>query len=133
MQTLAAEDFVQPEMKDGQQIYNQNGLRMVLLSASIDNWGDCVLEFYLENTGEEFMLVSDQGIYINDVESGAYLWTGLRPNSRTICQVNVYDEAELKLQDLEDLKTMRMELCIQDSEVWDSETNIYDTVDIDFS
>ncbi len=133
LQTLAAEYFVQPEVKDGQQIYNQNGLRMVLLSASIDDGGDCVLEFYLENTGEEFLTVADQGIYINDVESGSWLWGGLRPGTRTIYQINVYDGAELKLQDLEDLETARIELCIQNGQVWDLETSVYDTVTFDFS
>lgn len=113
LMTDAAGDYIQKTDDSGWELYNQNGVRMVLKAAQLDDYGDCTLTLFLENTTEDLVNVSDRGVYLNGEETLGMLWSSLMPQSRAIDHIYLYDMEELDIADLADIQEVLIDLHIE--------------------
>ena len=68
-----------------------------------DNYGDYELDFYLENLSESVISISTPVIRINGVEADGYLWSTLRPGTRSNCAVYLYADGVDSLEQIEEI------------------------------
>lgn len=106
-------DYIQTVDDSGLELYNQNGVRILLKDTGMDDYGDWNATFYLENHTDELVAVSDMGIWINEEESGAMLWSILMPQTRAIEHVWAYDMEELDIQSEADIQEVFIDLDIR--------------------
>lgn len=86
------------------ELYNQDGLRIVLESMELTSYGEGSMRLYAENTSNRTVLLSEQEILVNGEESYGMFWTILRPDTRTVQQVWF---GELQEQGIDDLSQIR--------------------------
>ena len=109
LKTDAAPIYEQPAFPDGWGLYISDDIKMNLVNCA-DNYGDYELDFYLENLSESVISISTPVIRINGVEADGYLWTTLRPDTRSNCEVYLYADG---VDTLEQIEEISMDLLIE--------------------
>lgn len=133
LMTDAIGTYVQKVDDSGWELYSQNGVRIVLKSTELDDYGDCTFTLFMENTTEDLVNIYDQGVYVNEEETLGMLWASLMPISRTITYIYVYDVEEMDIQDLEDIQEVLIDLHIEyidglDLQNWQVEETVNTTI-----
>lgn len=130
---LQTSDFgvEQPVDDRGLLVYDAGGVRIVFRNAEVDEYGDCTLTFFAENLSSKTVNIGDTGICINGQEVDCLLWCNLRPDTRAVHHVYIFDIDELKIKKTSQLEEITLNLYLQDAETWDAAEAVCETVTID--
>lgn len=123
LETDIADGFVQPVDDSGWEMHVDDNLRMVCQGAEISPYGECDLQFYLENLSDEIVSVSTEGIWINGEEVPGFLWDILRPETRAVDSLCIYDLEELEITQLGQINEIYIEYMVeyyQDDQIVDT-------------
>lgn len=122
----------QPYIPEGKVLYDQEGVRILLCSTEVGEYGDCDMTLYLENNTDDLVTLYDTGVYLNDQESIGSLWSALLPQSRAIAHIYLYEMDELDITDLADIQEVFLDLHIEYSDGQDlTNWKHLETVDTD--
>lgn len=136
LETAIAQDIVQTVDDSGETLYDDNGVRVVL--KSVDNrYDDCyTMTLYLENTTEETVTFSDNGIFLNGEETDGMLWNILPPNTRRVDRIYSYDLEQWGITDLSQIQDVAMELRIEfmeDMDQWIARETVNEKIWVELS
>lgn len=106
-------DYIQTIDDHGLELYNQNGVRILLQDTYLDDYGGWEAILYVENGSEDLVTVTDNGVWINEEESSTMLWSTLMPQTRSVEQLWVYDIEELDIENEEDIREVFIDLMVQ--------------------
>jgi hypothetical protein len=109
LRTEAFDTYEQPLFPDGWGLYISDDVKLNLINCA-DNFGDYELDFYIENLSESVISISTPVISINGVEADGYLWSTLRPGTRSLCDVYMYADG---VETLEQIEEISMDLLIE--------------------
>lgn len=124
LETDIADGFVQAVDDSGWEMHVDDSLRIVYRGATVSSYGECDLQFYLENLSDEIVSVSTEGIWINGEEVPGFLWDILRPETRAVDSLCAYDLEELEITQLEQINEIYIEYMVE----YYSDDEIVDTV-----
>lgn len=116
LDTDIAESYVQPVDDTGWEIYNQDGLRIVLQSMELYSYGESSMRLYAENTSNRTVMLYEQEILVNGEESYGIFWTTLRPGTRSVQTVWFGEMQEQGIDDLSQIQEVSMSLHIEFAE-----------------
>lgn len=116
LDTDIAESYVQPVDDKGWEIYNQDGLRIVLQSMEMYSYGESSMSLYAENTSNRTVMLYEQEILVNGEESYGMFWTTLRPGTRSVQTVWFGEMQEQGIDDLSQIQEIAMDLHIEIAE-----------------
>ncbi len=136
LETTIAQDFVQTVDDSGEILYEDKGVKLVF--KSVDNrYDDCyTMTLYLENTTEETVAFSDNGIFLNGEETDSMLWNILPPNTRRVDRIYFYDLEQWGITDLSQIQDMAIELYIEfieDLDQWTVRESVNEEIWVELS
>lgn len=105
--------YIQKVNDSGLELYNQNGVRILLKDTCLDDYGDWNATLYIENNTDDLVTVSDMGIWVNQEESNAMLWSILMPQTRAVEHVWVYGIGDLDIYSEADIREVFIDLDIR--------------------
>ena len=109
LRTDAAPIYEQPVFPEGWSLYISDDVKWNLVNCS-DNYGNYELDFYVENLSQSVISISTPVIRINGIQSDGYLWTTLRPGTRSNCELYLYADGVDALEEVEEIS---MDLLIE--------------------
>ena len=124
LKTDIAEGFVQTVDDSGWEMHRDENLRIVYQGAEIYEYGDGNLQFYLENLSAERVSVTVDVIYINGEPVSGFMWDVLRPETRAVDRLYIYDLEELDITELSQINEIYIEYMVE----YYSDDEIVDTV-----
>ena len=104
----------------GQLLFEDGKVRMIYRDAEMDGYGNIAITFFLENLSEQVVSVQADGLYINDQWHDAFFWVRLLPDTRCVEQTYLYDLNELGIESIADMKSVRMDMIVQNEETWEA-------------
>ena len=113
LETDIADGFTQTVDDSGWEMHPDDSLRIVYRGATVSSYGECDLQFYLENRSDEIVSVSTEGIWINGEEVPGFLWDILRPETRAVDSLCIYDLEELEITQLEQINEIYIEYMVE--------------------
>lgn len=108
----------------GWEMHRDENLRIVYQGAEIYEYGDGNLQFYLENLSAERVSVTVDVIYINGEPVSGFMWDVLRPETRAVDRLYIYDLEELDITELSQINEIYIEYMVE----YYSDDEIVDTV-----
>ena len=121
LRTDAAPIYEQPVFPEGWSLYISDDVKWNLVNCS-DNYGNYELDFYMENLSQSVISISTPVIYINGVQSDGYLWTTLRPGTRSNCEIYLYADGVDTLEEIEEISMEVLIEYVDGYEITDSRT-----------
>ena len=121
LRTDAAPIYEQPVFPEGWGLYISDDVKWNLVNCS-DNYGNYELDFYMENLSQSVISISTPVIYINGVQSDGYLWTTLRPGTRSNCEIYLYADGVDTLEEIEEISMEVLIEYVDGYEITDSRT-----------
>jgi len=118
LDTQIVDDYIQPVDDSGWELYNEDGLRIVLRSTEVSDYDDCSMILFLENETDRMVCLYDNGITLNGQGSSGVLWSTLLPHTRAIEEIYLYDLAALGIEDVSDMEEMTVELQMEYMTDW---------------
>ena len=109
LRTDAAPIYEQPVFPEGWSLYISDDVKWNLVNCS-DNYGNYELDFYVEHLSQSVISISTPVIRINGIQSDGYLWTTLRPGTRSNCEIYLYADG---VDTLEEIEEISMEVLIE--------------------
>lgn len=113
LKTDIADGFVQTVDDSGWQMHIDENLRMVYQGAEVSSYGDCDLRLYLENLTDENASVTTTLIKVNGEEVSGFLWDILRPGTRTMDSIYIYELEELDITQLSQITEVYLEYTVE--------------------
>lgn len=112
LQADVGSDFVQSVDDSGDEIYNQDGVRVVYQGPDGADCRDGELRFLIENDTSEFVDVYSSGIRVNGQTAELYLYSDLCPNTVSYTSVYLYPLQEQGIETIADIQSMELILVI---------------------
>jgi len=128
LRTDAAGDMAAAAEVSGEELYHQDGVRILLQEVAMSSYGDCDIAVYIENQSGRTVSVSSDVIKLDGQEISGFLWDTLRPDTRTFDSAYLYDLDELEIEELSQIGQITMELVIEFYDGWYVEDTVYETV-----
>ena len=101
----------------GEELVNQNGIRIVGKGVSDDSiWGSGVI-LYVENNTDEDILVTADDLSINGYMIDAYLYSVVKPGKKAIDTI-IFSSTDLEENDIESIDEISLSLDISDANTW---------------
>lgn len=113
LETDIADGFAQPVDDSGWEMHIDDSLRMVYRDAVVSPYGECDLQFYLENLSDEQISVSTTLLQVNGQEVPGFLWAILRPETRAVDSLCIYDLEELDITELSQINEIYIEYTVE--------------------
>lgn len=126
------EDYVQSVDDSGKEIYNKDGARVVYQGIKSVWYGDTVLMFFFENTGERNITIYADSVSANGTAVDTSFWADLLPNSRSLNGMSFYNLEALSLESPDQLTELEFTLHILDSDTWE-ELEVSDPIVMDLT
>ena len=121
LSTDAAPLSEQPLFPEGWSLYISDDVKLNLVNCW-DNYGNYELDFHMENLSQSVISLSTPVIHINGAQSDGYLWTTLRPGTRSNCEIYLYADGVDTLEEIEEVSMDLLIEYIDGFEVLDSRT-----------
>lgn len=102
IETDIADSYEQPDFMDGWDLYRDEDLEVRLVSTALYA-NDCELLLYMENLSGQTMGVSVPESEINGKPVEGNLWTVLRPGTKVLATVYLYDGENASLDQFEEI------------------------------
>ena len=126
----AAYGLKQPVDDRGLLLWEADGVRLLFRQARVSSYDTGTMIFFVENMSERSVSIRSEAVYLNGKEADTMLWCYLRPSTRMVDTVYLFDLEEIGVGGMEDLKEIKLDLRIQNEEDWEEE---YVTVSIPIS
>lgn len=112
LETDLAGDYEQPTDDSGWELYDGDGVRILMKEMEM-SYGDCLISMYIENNTDKLVNLYAEGISVNGEQIDGVMWENLLPNTRAISSVYLFDLEGDGITDLEQIEELTMELCIE--------------------
>lgn len=117
--TQSAEHYEQPTGAYGAQLYNDGSTCILLRDMQMDGYGDGQLEVHMENLSESTVSVYLEGVWVNGEETNAYFWNTLRPDTRAVDSIYLYEMDKMDITEWEQVEEITLELYVEYMDGWD--------------
>lgn len=117
--TAAGEDYQQPVGAYGWELYNDGSVSVLVRDMQMDGYGDGQIEMHMENLSGSNASVYVEGIWINGQEVWGSLWSTLRPDTRAVSSLYLYELEELDITQWEQISEITLELYVEYMDGWD--------------
>lgn len=121
LQTSAAGTYIQTYDDSGEEIYNQNGIRIVAKSVDDDLFGKGI-RFYLENNTDTAVAVNAENVSVNGYMMTDLFYSDLAPHSHALDSLTLLS-SELEENNIDAITDAELSLRITDA-------GSYQTIDI---
>lgn len=102
IETEIADTYEQPEFVDGWELYRDEDMVVRLVSTALYS-NDCELLLHMENLSSQTIGVSVPDSAINGKPVDGSLWTMLRPGTKVLATVWLYDTEDISLDQFEEI------------------------------
>lgn len=102
IETDIADTYEQPEFMDGWELYRDEDLAIRLVSTALYG-NDCELLLHMENLSDQTIGVSVPEAAINGKPVDGSFWTMLRPGTKALATVYLYDGENVSLDQFEEI------------------------------
>jgi hypothetical protein len=109
LETNAPDSYVQSVDDSGRELFNEDGVRIVLKDSQVDPYGDFTMKLFIENNTDRMVDLSSVSLNINQGETGGFFWSILLPHTRAIESINFYEISELGISELSQIEQVRIE------------------------
>ena len=113
LETDIADGFTQAVDDSGWEMHRDDSLRIVYRGATVSPYGECDLQFYLENLSDAQISVSTTLLQVNGQDAPGFLWDILRPETRAVDSLWIYDLEELDITQLEQINEIYIEYMVE--------------------
>ena len=116
LQTSAAGQYTQTYDDSGEEIYNQNGIRVVAKSVNDDLFG-MGIKFYLENNTDKAVIVNADNVSVNDYMMTDLFYSDLAPRSHAVDTLTLLG-SELEDNHIDTITDAELSLQITDADYY---------------
>ena len=116
LQTSAAGQYTQTYDDSGEEIYNQNGIRVVAKSVNDDLFG-MGIKFYLENNTDKAVIVNADNVSVNGYMMTDLLYSDLAPHSHAVDTLTLLG-SELEDNHIDTITDAELSLQITDADYY---------------
>ena len=116
LQTSAAEQYTQTYDDSGEEIYNQNGIRVVAKSVNDDLFG-MGIKFYLENNTDKAVIVNADNVSVNGYMMTDLFYSDLAPRSHAVDTLTLLG-SELEDNHIDTITDAELSLQITDADYY---------------
>lgn len=119
LETEIAKDYEQPVSAYGWELYNDDSVSILLQDMQMDDYGDVEIELHMENLSGNEASVCVERAWINGEEASCFLWDRLRPDTRAVDSINLYEMEELDITQWEQIEEITLELTVEYMDDWE--------------
>lgn len=112
LETNAPDSYVQAVDDSGRELFNEDGVRIVLKDSQVNSYGDFTMKLFIENNTDRMVDLSSVSLNINQEETGGFFWSTLLPHTRAIESIDFYEISELGISELSQIEQVRIEALI---------------------
>ena len=116
LQTSAAGSYTQTYDDSGEEIYNANGIRVVMQRQAEDLFGQ-EIHFYLENTSDRTVVVQSEDVSVNGYMISNWLYADLIPGAHAVEALTLFT-SDMEENGIETIETVELALNIVDAETY---------------
>jgi len=116
LQTSAAGSYTQTYDDSGEEIYNANGIRVVMQRQAEDLFGQ-EIHFYLENTSDRAVVVQSEDVSVNGYMISNWLYADLIPGAHAVEALTLFT-SDMEENGIETIETVELALNIVDAETY---------------
>lgn len=130
--TTAADGFEQPVDDSGDEIYNANDVRVVCKGIKDEIIWDGAVVFYFENNSSRSVSIYSENVSVNDFMAEVSLWEDMRPGTKAVDGMYMYDLASLGIETIDDIDKVELSIRIVDEGNWE-EIGTSDPIVLEFT
>lgn len=119
--------LVQPVDDSGTVLIEENGIRLIYRGTQVTDYDYANVCFFYENLNDYPVSFYSETAAVNSKEAEAFLWNEMPPNTRRVELFFIPNVSGYGVEELADLKQIRLELEIQNQNTWES---VFKTVTI---
>ena len=119
IKTEIAEVYEQPVNADGWELYNDGGISILIQQMQMDDYGDVEIAMYMENLSGSDASVCIEEIWINGEASSCFLWSRLRPDTRAVDTIYLYELEDMDITQWEQLQEITLQLELEYMDGWE--------------
>lgn len=123
------ENFTQSVDDSGEEVYDQDGIRILYRALRKGEYNDGEVEFLIENTTDRDLEVYSYEALLDGETTMPVFWVQILPGARVIDVLTFHDLNELGLDSLLDADTLAFSFYISDARTWE-EIAVTDTITI---
>lgn len=116
LQTSAAGSYTQTYDDSGEEIYNANGIRVVVQDQSEDLFGQAI-NFYVENTSDRNIVVESEDVSVNGYMITNLFYADVIPGAHAVEELTLLG-SELEESNITDIETVELALKIVDADTF---------------
>lgn len=113
------DELVLPEI-EGEEIYNKEGIRLVLLGVEYNESSETLyVNIYTENNSDKVLSLSENSVTLNDFVEESYMdfAYGLKKGLRAVSRLSLYD---VDIESMEDVENLEFTIDISDDETYET-------------
>ena len=106
----------------GLELYNDGSFYVILRGVSLDDFGDCELDLYMENLSGSTVNVYSGEVAVNGEAVSGYISKTLRSNTRAADRTYIYELDErvgLDIEELSQIEEITIDLYVEYMDGWD--------------
>ena len=108
-----------PEI-EGDEIFNQDGIRIVVLGKELDEDKELTIDVFVENSSDKAVFVSDEDLSVNDFMMDAFLNVPyiMEAGVKVIGELSSFDEVDAETMD--DIESLEFSIEVMDADTYTS-------------
>ena len=106
----------------GLELYNDGSFYVILRGVSLDDFGDCELDLYMENLSGSTVNVYSGEIMVNGEAVSGYISKTLRSDTRAADRTYIYEldeRVDLDIEELSQIEEITIDLYVEYMDGWD--------------
>lgn len=120
LETEIAKDYEQPVSAYGWELYHDDSVSILIRDMQMDDYGDVEIELHMENLSDRDVSVYIEKAWINAEETSCFLWDRLRPDTRAVDSIHLYELEALDIKQWEQIQEITLELTVEYMDGWET-------------